>query len=172
MNNTGVFAGIEYFLAGDMFMDNKKKVVVITGASEGIGRCLAKRFARAGDTLVLIARSQDKLKETADLVAGHAQEVMVSPTDITKPDQVKTAVEKIINTFGLIDTLINNAGAVVFSRIADTGPDLMRYAFEVNFWGAVYMIQAVYPFIKKQKSCKIVNVSSTAGFWAFPGNGY
>ena len=153
-------------------MKNIAKVVLITGASEGIGRGLAIRFARENWAIALLARDEKKLKLTADIISGHAAEFLVLPADVTNLEEVNRAVNKVIDGFGKIDVLINNVGAVVFGEVADCPREMAHKAMDVNFWGAVQMTQAVYPHMKERGEGHIINISSTAGFQAFPGNGF
>src|SRR4051812_7503593 len=129
-------------------MEVQDKVVIITGASMGIGEAAARVFAEAGAKLVLAARSADKLAAIVQELPVQA-ETLVVPTDMTNQAQVKTLIAKAYERFGRIDLLINNAGQSVVSPIAVVDPDLYRQIIELNIFGPLYALQAVVPVMKE-----------------------
>lgn len=145
--------------------DFNNKVVIVTGASSGIGQCCAGLLARKGARVVLVSRRKDKLEAVADKLTG--VDTMVVPADVGKEDQVQHMVEQVIRKYGQVDVLINNAG-VGFKGSIITGPmDLYRDMLATNLYGVLYCIRAVYPYMKKQGGGVILNVSSVAGIKGF-----
>jgi len=133
------------------------KVVLITGASEGIGAACAREFARRGARLSITARSEDKLRE----VAG--AETLVTAGDLTAPEVRLRVVERTLARFGQIDILINNAGIGLYSPAWKAPLDEAHALFELNFFTPLAMIQLVTPHMRKRRSGMVVNIGSIAG---------
>jgi NADP-dependent 3-hydroxy acid dehydrogenase YdfG len=139
----------------------KDKVVVITGASSGLGEAAARHLARHGARLVLGARRLDRLQAiTAELSLG---DDAVVRTDVTEYDQVKQLVDHAVRTRGRIDVIVNNAGLMPFSPLERLKVQDWDRTIDVNIKGVLYGIAAALPHMKAQKSGHIVNVSSVAG---------
>lgn len=138
------------------------KVVLITGASEGIGAACARVFRDRGAELALVARRKEKLDAIAP---GHA---LVAPADVTDPEQRRRAVGATLDRYGRIDILINNAGAGLYQPAHRADLDAAHALFDLNFFAPLGMTQLVAPAMKRQKSGYIVNVSSIAGKVALP----
>ena len=137
-------------------------MVLVTGASEGIGAACVTALQRRGARVALVARNEARLKALA------RPDDLVIPADLADPQQRRAAASRAVEHFGRLDILINNAGLGV-SAPAWRAPDAqVRYMFEVNFFAALDLIQAVIPVMKKQRSGLIVNVGSTAGKVAMP----
>jgi short-subunit dehydrogenase len=136
------------------------KIIVITGASSGIGAWMAQELSRLGAIVILIARSEQKLQQTAALMQGK-HEWMV--TDITSTEQVFEAARQIILTYGKIDILINNAGFGVFENFSEANLETMEQMMDVNYMGTVRFTKAVMPYMLEAKSGHIVNIASLAG---------
>jgi len=136
---------------------------IITGASSGIGREVAREFAKRGANVVLASRSRDALDRLASELISLPGRVFVAPTDVTERLSVEALVRRTSEEFGGIEILVNNAGVGLFAPIADGNPDNARYLFDVNFWGSVNCIQAVVPYMRDAGRAHIVNVSSIAG---------
>lgn len=151
-------------------MEVQGKVVIITGASMGIGEATAQVFAAAGAKLVLAARSVDKLAAVANSLPTQA-ETLVVPTDMTDQAQVKALIETAYAHFGQIDILINNAGQAAAGPIATVNPDHYRQIIELNLFGPLYAMQAVIPKMKEQGGGVIINISSLVSKMAIPGIG-
>jgi short-subunit dehydrogenase len=147
------------------------KTVIVTGASSGIGRETAIAFARAGANLVLASRNEAALDEVAAEVAPIVRRVSVIPTDVTQRAAVEAMVEQTAKELGSIDILVNNAGVGLNALLAEGSMTNIRRLFEVNVFGALHCIQAVVPYMKRQGSGQIINVSSVAGKIATPRNG-
>ncbi len=138
------------------------KVVLITGASEGIGAACARVFRERGARLSLVARSADKLK-----IAG-GPDALITAGDLTLPEIRETAVAATIARFGAIDILINNAGMGLYDPAWKAPLDDARRLFELNFFVPLALIQLVTPHMRKRASGVIVNVSSVAGRATLP----
>lgn len=148
------------------------KVVIITGASSGIGRATALAFAREGATTVLAARSHNKLEAVADEIRRSNPRVRVIPTDVSSQEQVKAMVLDTVKEYGAIDILINNAGGGTMGRVENPRfIDDARHLLEVDLFGKIYCAQAVLPIMHRQGSGAIVNLSSVVGRKAFPSFG-
>ena len=147
-------------------------VVVITGASAGIGRATAVRFASEGAALVLAARSQERLQRLAErLEQRFAVETLAVPCDVRQREQVDALVEAAIARFGRIDVLVNNAGYGLYGRIEDTPEAAFRDVLETNVLGVHNAIRAVLPHMRRQGAGHIVNVGSVVGKRSWPYHG-
>lgn len=147
-------------------------VVVITGASAGIGRATAIRFAREGATIVLAARSRERLERLAErLEHRFGVEVLFVPCDVRDRGQVEELAEAAIATFGRIDVLVNNAGYGLYGRIEDTPDEAFRDLLETNVLGVHHAIRAVLPHMRRRASGHIVNVGSVVGKRSWPYHG-
>ena len=151
-------------------MEVQGKVVIITGASMGIGAATAHVFATAGAKLVLAARSADKLAAVANRLPAQA-ETLIVPTDMTNQAQVKALIDTAYARFGRIDILINNAGQSAVGTIATVNPDHYRQIIELNLFGPLHALQAVVPKMKAQGGGVIINISSNVSKMAIPGIG-
>lgn len=142
---------------------------IVTGASFGIGRELALQLAEQGTWLTLAARSTDKLEEVAELCRNRGGKAIAVTTDVADPIQCQALVEQSLETYGRIDTLINNAGIGMGSRF-DKLPDfsVLEKLMRINFWGSVYCTYYALPHLKATKGRIVVNISG-AGFVVTPG---
>lgn len=144
-------------------MNVQNKVVVITGASQGLGKTLAEKLAKEGARVVLIARSVDKLKKIAsDLQKKHLQAQFFA-CDIKDRIQITHTVQQILQQEKTIDILINNAGVWTDSEIEKTHPEKRKEAFDTNTLGTIEFTQAVLPHFKEKNSGYIFMVISTSG---------
>lgn len=147
-------------------------VVVITGASAGIGRATAVRFAAEGASLVLAARSQERLERLAErLEHRFGVETLVVRCDVRRRIEVEGLVEAAMASFGRIDVLVNNAGFGLYGRIEDTPEEPFRDVLETNVLGVHHAIRAVLPHMRRQASGHIVNVGSVVGKRSWPYHG-
>ncbi len=146
--------------------DFHDQVVIITGASSGIGRATATLFAQQGARVALAARSADELEALAATLGGPQRAIAV-PTDVSDPDQCERLIAETVAAFGRIDALINNAGMIVSGRFESLQPGDAEYQFAVNFFGALYCTRAALPHLKASRGV-IVNVSSVAGLIGTP----
>ncbi|XP_021758409.1 11-beta-hydroxysteroid dehydrogenase 1B-like [Chenopodium quinoa] len=149
--------------------DVSGKVVLITGASSGIGEHLAYEYAERGACLVLTARRQGSLDEVADLCLQlGSPEAIVVPGDITKVEDCRRIIEATIGHYGRLDHLVNNAGIIGVSQFDDLEDvTRMRPVMDINFWGSVYMTRFAIPYLK-QTAGKIVAMSSSASWMPVP----
>ena len=137
--------------------------VLITGASQGIGKATALLFAREGYDLVLAARQPDRLSGVAQEVQTLGRAALSVPTDVRDPDQVKTLVHKALEQYGAIDVLVNNAGLYISGPVEQFSLSDWHQAVDTNFWGYVHTIQALLPHFLERGSGTIVNLSSIGG---------
>ena len=139
------------------------KVIVITGASSGLGEATARRLSAEGATVVLGARRSDRLESlTREFDAKGAKSLAVA-IDVTDRTQVQKLVDSAVQTFGRIDVLINNAGVMPLSPLENLKVDEWDHMIDVNIKGVLYGIAAALPHMKRQKAGHIINVSSVAG---------
>lgn len=146
------------------------KVVIVTGASAGIGKSLALMLASRCAKVVIAARRAEHLEQTAELCRTFCDEALVIPTDVRDEAQCRRLIEETIVAYGRLDMLINNAGMAA-SALFDEFPDLclFRRTMEVNFYGAVYCTYYALPYLKKTRG-RIVAISSLGGKAAIPYN--
>lgn len=163
-------ATVTYATKGVHIMDVQGKVVIITGASMGIGAATARVFAEAGAKLVLAARSADKLEAVAKSLAKET-ETLIVPTDMTDQAQVHALIGQADARFGRIDILVNNAGQSAIGAVATIDPDLYRQIIELNLLGPLHAMQAVVPKMQAQGGGVIINISSSVSKLAIPGIG-
>lgn len=146
----------------------RDQVVWITGASSGIGEALAHAFAHEGSRLVLSARRETELQRVAQELALPADRVRIVVMDMSQPDTFTACVQDVIQTFGRIDVLVQNAGISQRSLALESSIDVDRRLMEVNYFGVVALTKAVLPTLLAQKSGLIVPISSIAGYVATP----
>jgi NADP-dependent 3-hydroxy acid dehydrogenase YdfG len=139
------------------------KVVLITGCSTGIGRDLAQKLTQAGYTVAATARNVESLE---DLDAA-----LKLPLDVTQTESVRSAVACVIQRFGRIDVLVNNAGYSQIGAIEELQDSQIQQMYDVNVFGVVRMIRAVAPYMREKKSGQIINIGSISGKLVTPANG-
>lgn len=144
----------------------RDKVVVITGASSGIGLALAREFSSKGAKVVLAARRADKLEEIAAQL-GKERTYPVA-TDVTNEQDCKRLMEKTVERFGRIDVLINDAGISMRAILADCETSTLHRVMDVNFWGTVYCTKYALPYLLETKG-SVAGILSIAGFIGLPG---
>jgi len=145
----------------------KDKVIWITGASSGIGEALALEFAKQEARLILSARREDELKRVAALTKLPELDLMILPFDLSDTKNASGLAAQIMNKFGRIDILINNGGYSQRSEASETAIDIDRQLMEVNYFSYVALTKAVLPYMKRQKSGRIIAISSIAGKFGF-----
>lgn len=146
-------------------MDPRGRVVLITGASSGIGAATARVFAAAGADVALAARSVDRLAALASELPGQP---LVVPVDLGVPDQATAMVERVVAERGRVDILINNAGVGLAGSVVSLAVADLERVLAVNLYGPLAAIQAVVPQMRRQGRGQIVNVSSVVGLQALP----
>ncbi|HEY6955708.1 MAG TPA: SDR family oxidoreductase [Flavisolibacter sp.] len=145
------------------------KVIVITGASSGLGEAAARHLSKEGAIVVLGARRADRIKSLADEINKGGGKALAIATDVTKAQQVRALVDIAVKSFGRIDVLINNAGLMPQSTLNRYRIDEWDRMIDVNIKGVLYGIAAALPYMEEQKSGHIINVSSVAGHKVRPG---
>ncbi len=141
----------------------KGKVVVITGASSGLGEAAARLLSAEGASVVLGARRGDRLKSLADELDRNGGKALAVTTDVIHRDQVKKLVDAAVQKFGRIDVMINNAGIMPRAPLERLTIDDWDRTIDVNIKGVLYGIAAALPYMMKQKSGQMIFVSSVAG---------
>jgi NADP-dependent 3-hydroxy acid dehydrogenase YdfG len=147
------------------------KVVVITGASSGIGKAIALKLAENGANVVLGARRNEKLSALANQIKKANGKVEYTVTDVKKKEDLVNLVQTAIKAYGKLDVIINNAGISELSRIDDLDIEGWDEMIDVNIKGVLYGIAAAIPFFKEQKSGHIINIISTSGIKIVPMQG-
>ena len=152
-------------------MQVRDAVVIVTGASAGIGRETALEFARQGARVVLAARREDRLHALATEIAALGGEALVAPTDVARSADIDRLVRVTLDRFGRIDVLVNNAGFGFSGTIEETTEADMRELMDVNYMSAFNATRAVLPHMRARRRGHIVNVASVVGKIAFPFHG-
>ncbi len=145
------------------------KVVVITGASSGLGEATARLLSTQGASVVLGARRAGRLQSLADELTGSGGKATVLATDVTHREQVKALVDAAVQTYGRVDVMINNAGLMPQALLERLQIDEWDRMIDVNLKGVLYGIAAALPYMKQQKAGHFINVSSVAGHRVGPG---
>jgi short-subunit dehydrogenase len=146
----------------------KDKVVIVTGASSGIGEATAREFARNRSKVVLAARSEGKLSEIVSQITSAGFEACFIKTDVSREEDCKKMVEFTVNKYGTVNILINNAGISMRASFTDVELSVLHRLMNINFWGTVYCTKYALPFLIANKG-SLVGVSSVAGFHGLPG---
>ncbi|MDQ0202210.1 SDR family oxidoreductase [Neobacillus ginsengisoli] len=139
------------------------KVVIITGASSGIGEATAKELASKGAKLVLAARREERLKKLQEEIQSNGGKAIYKVTDVTSDEQMEELAELALKEFGKIDVMINNAGLMPLSPVFEKKIKEWDTMIDVNIKGVLYGIAAVLPFMRESKEGHIINISSVAG---------
>jgi NAD(P)-dependent dehydrogenase (short-subunit alcohol dehydrogenase family) len=151
--------------------DFRGKVVVVTGAGSGIGRATAVAFASEGAKIVLSDISEERLTEVRKEIEKKGAGVLVRKTDVSDRSQVMALADFVMNEYGRIDILHNNAGVAVGSPVENTSIEDWKWIFGINFWGVVYGIDSFLPYMISQRSGHIVNTASLFGLIGVPAAG-
>lgn len=144
------------------------KVVVITGASSGLGEATARLLSAQGATVVLGARRIERLQKLADELTANGGKALAVETDVTRCEQVKRLVDAAVRKFGRVDVMLNNAGLMQQSPLERLKVDEWDNMIDINIKGVLYGIAAALPHMKRQKAGHIINVSSVAGHKVTP----
>lgn len=146
------------------------KTVIITGASSGIGKATAIKLATNGANVVLAARREKSLQQIVEKIAVSGGKAVYQVTDVTNVAQMESLARFAVEKFGKVDVLINNAGVMPLSKLRKRKVDEWNLMVDVNIKGVLYGINAVLPYMRKQKQGHIINLSSIAGHIVFPGS--
>ena len=148
-------------------MDVKNKIVIVTGASSGIGLATAKLLTERGAKLALVSRSKEKLEK----LSKELSESIAIPADMTKPTEIKRMVEQTRDHFGRIDILVNNAGQGYYATLEKTDLDVFHHIFDLNLAGPLVAMQQVIPIMRRQGQGAIINISSGTALMHLPNLG-
>lgn len=151
-----------------MRRDLSEKRILLTGASRGIGRCIAQELAKEGARLTLVARSEDALKELTDSFKAQGVEAISVIGDVTKEEDRARALETAQKHFGGLDVLINNAGVASWGHFSGGTEEILRQVMEVNFFAPAELIRQAIPTLTKGNEPAIVNVASMCGRCGVP----
>lgn len=144
------------------------KMIFITGVSSGFGKEMANEAARAGNTVVGTVRLKEQLEEVNSILPGKTFGYLL---DVNDHEKVNEVIKNVVDKFGKIDVLINNAGYGLMGAVEETSMEEARMQMETNFFGALAVTQAVLPFMRKNKGGHIIQFSSIAGIISAPGLG-
>jgi short-subunit dehydrogenase len=150
-------------------VDFKDKVVLITGASSGIGKESAIEFAKSGANIVLVSRTKEKLEQVANELKKFNVTILICQCDVSNKDQVKEMSKTVLEKFDSVDILVNNAGFAIYGSVSDLSIDEIESQMETNYFGMIYCIKNFLPSMLDKKSGHIVNVASVAASFGLPG---
>jgi short-subunit dehydrogenase len=165
---TGALMAARSSLKRDRNYDFRGKVVVITGGSRGLGLVLARELASEGARLAICARDEQDLEDARGQLAANGVDVFTHACDLRNYGEVESTAQKVLDHFGRIDVLINNAGTIAVGPVETMTLDDYHEQMDSNFWSAVHMTTAILPEMRRQRSGRIVNVSSIGGKIAVP----
>jgi NADP-dependent 3-hydroxy acid dehydrogenase YdfG len=143
-------------------------VVLVTGASRGIGRAIAWRFARAGADLVIAARNEEELQELSAEIGALGRRCLIAPTDLRDPLAVQALARRAIDHNGRVDILVNNAGIGHWAPLTELTLAQYNEMFDVNMRAVFLLTQALLPQMIRRGSGHIVNIASTSSRWTYP----
>jgi dehydrogenase/reductase SDR family member 7B len=146
----------------------KDKVVIITGATSGIGKALAYECGSRGARLVITARNQEGLMEISEDLTRSGVQVLPVRTDVTSEAECREMIRMAVEKFGQIDVLINNAGISMRALFEEVDLEVLKRLMDTNFWGTVYCSKYALPYLLKSKG-SLAGISSIAGFKGLPG---
>lgn len=156
----------------NMRRDVRGRVVLVTGASRGIGRRAAELLAKRGATLALTARSADDLAKLVGELRASGADAEAFPGDLTKPEDRERIVSEVVARFGRLDVLINCAGVCSFGEFSTSSEEIVRKVLEVNFFAPIEMIRLAVPHLARSaeggRRPAVVNVASICGRWGIP----
>ena len=142
--------------------------VLLTGASRGIGRCLAEQAAKEGARLALVARSADKLQELSATLSARGTEVLALTGDVTSEQDRQHVLSAVVERFDGLDVLINNAGVGSWGHFAECSEEILRQIMEVNFFAPAELIRLAIPILRRGRNPAVVNVASMCGRRGMP----
>jgi NADP-dependent 3-hydroxy acid dehydrogenase YdfG len=143
-----------------------EKVVIVTGASSGIGEAVAWEFAKNGSKVVLAARSEAILAKITSQINSNGFEASFIKTDVSIEEDCRKMVEFTVSKYGTVDILVNNAGISMRALFTDVDLSVLHRLMDINFWGTVYCTKYSLPYLIANKG-SLIGVSSVAGFHGF-----
>jgi len=146
----------------------KHKIVVITGASSGIGEAMARLYAKMGAKVVLGARNEERLSQLVQAIRSEGGEALFVATDVTKEEDCRRLVERAVEEYGGVDVMICNAGISMRANFDEVNIEVLHRVMDVNFWGTVYCAKYALPYLVAAKG-SLVGISSVAGLHGLPG---
>ncbi len=164
----GLYWLVRYFRPQHSSLVLNERVVIITGASSGIGRALAFAFARRAARVVLVARRADRLEAVRREIEPYTDDVLVIPADVTDAAQLQHVVDQTVETFGRIDVLVNNAGVCLSGPFQNQDSALAEHMLRLNLWAPIRLTQLVLPHMLARHHGYILNVGSGLGRTAMP----
>ncbi|MFB5623457.1 MAG: SDR family NAD(P)-dependent oxidoreductase [Nitrosopumilus sp.] len=150
-------------------MDFKNKIVLITGASSGIGKESAIEFAKLGANIILVSRRKDKLEQVANELKKFNVTTLICQCDVSDKNQVKEMSKTVLEKFNSVDILVNNAGFAIYGSVSELSIDEIESQMKTNYFGMIYCIKNFLPSMLEKKSGHIVNVASVAASFGLPG---
>ncbi len=150
-------------------MSFKQKIVVVTGASSGIGAASCIEFAKKGATLVLVARRKNKLEELQKTLDKFNVKTLICECDVSQKTQVQKMSKEVLNAFGRIDVLVNNAGFAIYGTVSELTIEDIESQMATNYFGMIYCTKYFLPKMLEQNSGHVVNVASVAASFGLPG---
>ena len=150
-------------------MDFKNKIVLITGASSGIGKQTAIEFAKLGSNIILVARRKDKLQQVENELKQFNISTLICPCDVSKKEQVEIMLKTVLEKFNSVDILVNNAGFAIYGSVFDLSIEEIESQMKTNYFGMIYCVKNFLPLMLKKKSGHIVNVASVGASFSVPG---
>ncbi len=165
----GAAAGLTYLASRRT--DNysfRDKVVLITGGSRGLGLVIARQLASEGAHLAILARDEEEIRRGQLDIAARGAEVFAFPADVTNQEEVEHAIQRVVDHYGRIDVLINNAGVIQVGPMEHMTVKDYQNAMAVHFFGPLYAILATLPVMRSQRAGRIINISSIGGKIAVP----
>lgn len=149
-------------------VDFNGRVVVISGGSRGLGLCIAREFAKQGAQLALLARDEDELRTAQTQLEAMGANVLTVVADVTDPHDDVAAINRVIERFGSVDVLINNAGIIQVGPLEHMLDSDFKAAIDLHIWGPLRLTRAALPYLKKSGQGRIVNIASSGGLIAMP----
>ena len=164
----GALFAARQFVRAQRFLQLAGRSVLITGGSRGLGLVMAREFAGHGARLALCARDAEELERASGELASAGAEVIAIPCDVTRPDEVEAMIGQVLDRFGQIDVLVNNAGTIQVGPMEVTTIEDYEQALRTHFWAPLYTTFAVLPGMRRKRAGRIVNISSIGGKISVP----
>jgi short-subunit dehydrogenase len=164
----GLYWLVRYFRPTHSALVLNDRVVIVTGASSGMGRSLAFAFARRAARVVLVARREEHLEAVRREIEPYTTDVLVIPADLTDETQLQEVVDRTLGAFGRIDVLVNNAGTSQGGLLQDQDPAQIEHLLRLNLWAAIRLTQLALPYMLANNQGYILNIGSGMGRSATP----